>query len=206
NKLLYEGNSSTSWDISKQIKSYILELEGIQERELTLVTSIRSSQRLQRANIAIFFDAAFDSQNNRSVSGLIVKEEEHRIVVAKSILHENVASPFAKEAYAGYQATRLGIQLGYHTLDIIGDSKTVITKCQSENRDRSEIGAIISDIQSLKDFFQKVIFYFKPRNENIEAHRLAKRALKKGEEQYLEGETLRAFCEELELKRLGCSE
>ncbi|MFQ6633335.1 hypothetical protein Gotur_012384, partial [Gossypium turneri] len=110
------------------------------------------------------------SYNFLAVSGLIVKNEAGRIVGAKSILHDNVASPFAAEAYAGFQATRLGIQLGYYTLDIIGDSKTVITKCQSGNRDRSEIGAIISDIQSLKDFFQKVRFYFNPRSENIEAH------------------------------------
>ncbi|MBA0703162.1 hypothetical protein Goari_027382, partial [Gossypium aridum] len=107
------------------------------------------------AKKAIFFDATFDLQNSRSASSLVVRNEEGRIVAAKSTLHENVASPFAAEAYASFQATRLGIQLGYHTLDIIGDSKTVITKCQNVNRDRSEIGAIISDIQSLKEYYQK---------------------------------------------------
>ncbi|MBA0794900.1 hypothetical protein Gohar_019185, partial [Gossypium harknessii] len=68
------------------------------------------------------------------------------------------------------------------------------------------IGAIISDIQGLKGFFQKVRFYFIPRTGNIEAHRLAKGTLMKGEEQYLERETLRAFCEEQEPNRLGYSE
>ncbi|MBA0818332.1 hypothetical protein Gohar_019436 [Gossypium harknessii] len=109
NKFLYEGKISTSRDISKQIKSYILEIEGIRERELTLVTNTKTSQRLQRENTAIFFDAAFDSQYNRSASGLVVKEQEGKVVAAKSILHGNVASPFAAEAYAGYQATMLGI-------------------------------------------------------------------------------------------------
>lgn len=124
-------------------------------------------------------------------------------MVAKPILHENVASPFAAEAYVGYQAIMLGIQLGYHTLDILGDSKTVTTKCQSENRDRSEIGAIISYIQGLKGFFQNISFYFIPRTGHIEAHRIAKETLKKGKEQYLEGETLKALCEEQEPNRLG---
>ncbi|MBA0778095.1 hypothetical protein Gotri_006013, partial [Gossypium trilobum] len=181
-KLLYEGKSSTSWEISKQIKSYILELEGIKDKALNSETNVRPRLRLQRANPAIFFDAAFDSQKCRSASGLVVKNEEGRIVAAKSILHDNVASPFAAEAYAGYQATRLGIQMGYHILDIIGDSKTVITKCKNTNRDKSEIGAIISDIQSLKDYFQEVRFQFIPRVENTEAHRLAKETLKKEEE------------------------
>ncbi|MBA0778096.1 hypothetical protein Gotri_006013, partial [Gossypium trilobum] len=132
----------------------------------------------------------YPNKKCRSASGLVVKNEEGRIVAAKSILHDNVASPFAAEAYAGYQATRLGIQMGYHILDIIGDSKTVITKCKNTNRDKSEIGAIISDIQSLKDYFQEVRFQFIPRVENTEAHRLAKETLKKEEEQYLEGGTL----------------
>ncbi|XP_040965868.1 uncharacterized protein [Gossypium hirsutum] len=100
NKFLYEGKISTSRDISKQIKSYILEMEGIRNRELTSVTNTKSSQRQQRENMAIFFDAAFDSQHNRSASGLVVKEEG-KIVAAKLILHENVASPFAAEAWSG---------------------------------------------------------------------------------------------------------
>ncbi|MFQ6637508.1 hypothetical protein Gotur_013345 [Gossypium turneri] len=76
-------------------------------------------------------------------------------MVAKSILHENVASSFAAEAYAGYQAIMLGIRLGFLTVDILRDSKTVISKCQSENRDSSKIGAIINDIQASQGFFSK---------------------------------------------------
>ncbi|MBA0752548.1 hypothetical protein Gogos_001374, partial [Gossypium gossypioides] len=163
-------------------------------------------KRLQRENTTIFFDAAFDSQHNRSASGLVVKEQEGKIVAAKSILHENVVSPFAAEAYAGYQATMLGIQLGYLNVDILGDSKTVATKCQSENCDRSEIGAIISDIQGLKGFFQKIRFIFIPRTGNIEAHRIARETLNKGNELYLKRETSRALCEEQKPTRLGYSE
>ncbi|KAH1092285.1 hypothetical protein J1N35_019542 [Gossypium stocksii] len=76
--------------------------------------------------------------------------------------------------------------MGFHTLDILGDSKTVISKCQNANRDRSIIGTMIIDIQGLKTQFHEVRFYFIPRSENIEAHRLAKEALKNGEGEYLE--------------------
>ncbi|PPD73334.1 hypothetical protein GOBAR_DD29737 [Gossypium barbadense] len=128
---------------------------SIKERVITLEVSARPRQRVQRENKSIFFDAAFNSQNHRSASGLIVKNEEGRIIEAKSILHDNVASPFAAEAPAGYQATR---------------------------------------------------FYFIPRSENVEAHRLAKRSLHKGEDQYLVGETSRSICDESEPNRLGYSE
>ncbi|MBA0820707.1 hypothetical protein Gohar_027873, partial [Gossypium harknessii] len=41
---------------------------------------------------------------------------------------------------------------------------------------------------------------------NIEAHRIARETLKKGEELYLEGETSRVLCEEQEPMCLGYSE
>lgn len=205
NKVIYEGKSSTSHDISKQINSYISELDGIKNKAFILETNARPKQQVQRANVVIYFDAAFDSLNFRSTSGLVVKDEGGRTIATKSILYVNVASPFVAEAHAGFQPTKLGINMGFHILDILGDSKTVITKCQDANRDRSTIGAIISDIQSLKPHFQEISFYFIPRLENTEAHRLAKEALKNGEEQYLEGGTSRPFRGEIEQNRLGSS-
>ncbi|MBA0823476.1 hypothetical protein Goarm_020206, partial [Gossypium armourianum] len=135
--------------------------------ELNLEANARPRQSIQRANTAIFFDAAFDSQNSRSASGLVVKNEGGRIVAAKSMLHDNIASPFAAEAYARFQATNLGIHLGCHTLDIIGDSKIAITKCQNANRDRSKIGAIISDIQSLKGSLSRNQILLHPKKEKV---------------------------------------
>ncbi|MBA0580743.1 hypothetical protein Gorai_022949 [Gossypium raimondii] len=50
-------------------------MEGIQDRELNLEANARHRQSIQRANTAIFFNAAFDSQNSRSTSGLVFKNE-----------------------------------------------------------------------------------------------------------------------------------
>ncbi|KAK5846554.1 hypothetical protein PVK06_002847 [Gossypium arboreum] len=75
NKLIYEGKSSTSWDISKQINSYISELDGIKDKVLILEANARLKQNIQRANVVIYFDAVFDPQNFRSASGLVAKDE-----------------------------------------------------------------------------------------------------------------------------------
>ncbi|MBA0834462.1 hypothetical protein Goarm_006814, partial [Gossypium armourianum] len=53
--------------------------------------------------------------------------------------------------------------MGFNVLQIIGDSRTVITKCQSSEYDRSTIRAIISDIQNTKTHFQNIGFHFIPR-------------------------------------------
>lgn len=102
------------------------------------------------------------------------------------------------EAHVGFQAKKLGIHMGFHTLDILGDSRTIITKCQSADRDRSNIGAIIGDIQSLKTHFQEIRSHFIPRTKNTCAHLLAKAALKNGKEQYLEGGIPQSIRREIE--------
>lgn len=72
----------------------------------------------------------------------------------------------------------------------MGDSKTVIKKCKEKSTDKSIIRAIIRDIQQKKSDFQELIFQYIHRSENLEAHRIVKNALEKGETVYLREEEL----------------
>lgn len=53
---------------------YILELEGIEERTLSLEAKMSSPQTERRANLEIYFDVAYNQQASRSASGLVVKD------------------------------------------------------------------------------------------------------------------------------------
>ncbi|KAA3465211.1 reverse transcriptase [Gossypium australe] len=170
------------------INSHISELEGVEDRRLSLDATTRFSHAEQRANVAIYFDAAYDQQTFRSASGLVVYDVRGRILASKAVLHSNVASPFAVEAHARLQAVKLGEQMGFTVLDIICDSKTVIMKCQTGNRDSSNVGALIRDIQATKSNFQEIKFWFIPRTENTCADLIAREMLYKREEFYLERE------------------
>ncbi|MBA0833608.1 hypothetical protein Goarm_006039 [Gossypium armourianum] len=75
---------------------------------------------------------------------------------------------------------QLGISMGFSILEIMGDSRTVIKKCQTTDFDRSIIGALIRDIHSKKIHFQEIGFHFIPKAENTYAHILTKEALQKG--------------------------
>ncbi|MFQ6622397.1 hypothetical protein Gotur_003160 [Gossypium turneri] len=77
--------------------------------------------------------------------------------------------------------------MGFTDLQILGDSKTIIRKCQSSEQDRSVIGAIINDIQEIKTKFNSIGFCFISRTENFYAHAVETEALRKGEGHYLEG-------------------
>ncbi|KAA3458792.1 reverse transcriptase [Gossypium australe] len=209
NKLIYEGKKLNSWDITRQINSHISELERVEDRKFSLDATTRFSHAEQRVNVAVSFDAAYDQQTFRSASGLVVYDVGERILASKAVLHSNVASPFAAKAHAGLQAVRLGEQMGFTILDIIGDSKTVIMKCQSGNRDSSNIGALIRDIQATKSNFQEIRFRFIPRTENTCADLIAREMLYKREEFYLEGEipdSIRRQMEQLSRRTLDREE
>ncbi|MBA0628280.1 hypothetical protein Godav_023039 [Gossypium davidsonii] len=75
--------------------------------------------------------------------------------------------------------------MGLRSVTIMGDSKTVIKKCQTIDMDKSIIGPVIRDIQSYGSRFQEIIFQFIQKLENYQAHKLAKEALIKWEERNL---------------------
>ncbi|MBA0844647.1 hypothetical protein Goarm_022309 [Gossypium armourianum] len=129
--------------------------------------------------------AAFDINNSRSASGMVARDQNGEIAVSNSTLHSNVFSPFVAEALACLEATRLGISMGYNSVTIMGDSKTIINKCKTRVRDKLVLGAIMVDIQNNKTRFQNIVFRFIQRTENVQAHNLAREALRKGEGSYL---------------------
>lgn len=138
----------------------------------------------------IHFDAAYDSNTSSSVSGLVGWDSRGVLIALKIVIHRNVSSPFAAEAHACLEGVKLGISLRIHSVKLMGDSKTVIKKCQETSTDKSVIGVIIRDIQQKKSDFQDLIFQYINRSENLDAHRIAKIAFEKGETIYLRGEEL----------------
>ncbi|KAK5793506.1 hypothetical protein PVK06_034655 [Gossypium arboreum] len=73
---------------------------------------LRFSTR-EQVNSVIF--SAVDYGSSGQVSGLIVRAMDGEILASKSVLHSDVASPFAAEAFAGLDAIRLAV-----TVQMIG--------------------------------------------------------------------------------------
>ncbi|MBA0829881.1 hypothetical protein Goarm_014455 [Gossypium armourianum] len=186
NQLVYEKRQMSGTEIARKIRNYISELEATKRGKLTLHSSESFQQVLKRGRATVHFDAAFDRQTSRSASGLIVWNGEGEILVSQAVHHSNIEDPFTAEAYARLQAIKLGISLGINKIEVMGDSKMVIKKCQSSIIDRSVIGAIIRDIQNRKSSYQEIEFSFIPKARNIYAHTIATEALKRGESFYLE--------------------
>lgn len=65
------------------------------------------------------------------------------------------------------------------------DSLTVIKKCQNKNKDKSEIGPFIQNIQALSQLYALIKFQYTKRIGNNLADKIEKESLRRGEEFYL---------------------
>ncbi|XP_040956134.1 uncharacterized protein [Gossypium hirsutum] len=189
-------------EIARKIRNYLTELEAAKKEKPTIHTSDSYQQIFKRGKATVQFDAAFDSQTSTSASGLLAWNEEGKILASLAVLHSNIEDPFTAEAHAGLQAINLGIRLGINKMEIMGDSKTVIKKCQCFNTDRSIIGAIIRDIRNRKERYEEIMFSFIPKAKNIYAHTIATEALKRSESFYLEKGVPEMIRRELERRGL----
>ncbi|KAK5833208.1 hypothetical protein PVK06_017025 [Gossypium arboreum] len=99
-------------------------------------------------------------RNFKSTSGLIVWDRGGKLMVTKTVLHRNVLSPFAAEALAGLHALKLGSEMDLPSVTVMGDSRTIIKKCQAMKRDKSAIGAIINNIHNKITQFGDLRFQF----------------------------------------------
>lgn len=131
--------------------------------------------------VTINFDMAFNQVQRISYSGIVARNAQNEILVSKYVLQRNVGSPFTPEGYTCLQAVLLGLQDGYLSVHIEGDSKSVVCKCESKHQGRYEISAIIYSIQNLKKIFHNIIFTHVARSGNSLAHYLATNCLKSKE-------------------------
>ncbi|MBA0781797.1 hypothetical protein Gotri_002683 [Gossypium trilobum] len=110
-KLLLDGES---------IGKYIKELDEVGERMLTRNCTVPEWVPTRDPFFCFNFDASYDPKEFTSGSGLVARNIRGEILVTKSMLHVEVASPFTAEALACVQAVALGRSMGVDVVEIEG--------------------------------------------------------------------------------------
>ncbi|KAK8591515.1 hypothetical protein V6N13_031557 [Hibiscus sabdariffa] len=82
------------------------------------------------------------------------------------------------EAKAIIQGMLFALDLGFYYIEMESDSKTIITKINSQHCDLSEVGMFTHDIKMLIDSFARCTFSFIGRNGNMAVHAMAATGLK----------------------------
>ncbi|XP_040937229.1 uncharacterized protein [Gossypium hirsutum] len=92
---------------------------------------------LMGSRLKINFDAAFNNHKKELCFGLVIRNEEARVICSKTVMNTNILFVFAAEAVACVQALNLGLQLGLREVETEGDSWSVVRKLQEKMNDRS---------------------------------------------------------------------
>lgn len=93
-KWVHKKNFLPGKSIAELVKRYVQEQIIISDKiKLDLSTSV-AWKPLEFGFVKINFDAAFDHSQHRSASGLIARNANGRILASRSILHENMGTPF----------------------------------------------------------------------------------------------------------------
>ncbi|MBA0785183.1 hypothetical protein Gotri_025953 [Gossypium trilobum] len=126
NQLLHERKQSTGKEIAEWVVRYIRELEGLEDKKITRLKGNEEWNPLLDSFIKINFNASFNQTQARPGSGVVARNSFCEIVASKTILHRAIASPFAMEGHACFQALLLGLQLRLPIVIVEGDAMTII--------------------------------------------------------------------------------
>ncbi|MBA0845806.1 hypothetical protein Goarm_022764, partial [Gossypium armourianum] len=123
NKFIHEGRNTTGRGLAQNIQRHMTEYEGI--KVVKKIERIYRGYRIQEdvPRIMIQFDAALDSRTFKSATGLVGWDMRGNLLVLKTVIHRNVPSPLATEAYACLEGIKLGIALRTQSVRIMEDSK-----------------------------------------------------------------------------------
>ncbi|MBA0771026.1 hypothetical protein Gotri_019559 [Gossypium trilobum] len=186
NKRIHEGKVSNGKEVANFINSYISKITSLGKRDLNLTGEKKRWKCPQGGFIKINFDGAYNKSQNRSASGVVVRDSEGKILLSCSKIHNDISSAFVAEAIACRKAVQIGTGKGWQFLILEGDSLAIIKKCSTKGQDRSMVRAYIYDIQQQIYGLDNIRFQHTPRSANNLAHILATEALRRGEEIYLD--------------------
>lgn len=122
---MHEGKNTTGRVLTQNVHRHMAKYEGV--KVMNIPVNMNRNYKIQKdiSRVTIQFDATFDSRNFKLAIGLVGWDLRGELLVLKMIIHNNISSPFAAEAYACLEATKIGISMGMQSVKLIGDSKSI---------------------------------------------------------------------------------
>ncbi|KAA3465500.1 cinnamoyl-CoA reductase 1-like [Gossypium australe] len=145
-------------------------------------------------NVKINFDAAFERQNNRSCTGIVIRNSSGKNTYQQ-----------CSQQKLSHASRRLDLvaESRFLRVEIEGDTLAIIRKLQSEEEDGSEIRAYIVDAKKLCSNFITCDFRHARRQKNKVAHLLEKEGLKENENMHLSSGLSSAVVRAVEINKQG---
>ncbi|XP_059455112.1 uncharacterized protein LOC132185342 [Corylus avellana] len=122
-------------------------------------------------------DSALNKKEGKMGFGLVMRDHEGRVIVAKSIVRLGKWDSAAAEALAAYFGVISGHEQGVQQLILEGDAKQITEAIKDEGQNLSLLGQLIKDVRFGLNAIPMWNVEHVHREANKAAHRLAKLAL-----------------------------
>ena len=129
-----------------------------------------------RDSVCVNVDAAVFSADQRMGMGMVIRDHYG---VVKLIGNEGISGtyePEMGEAFAIRRALVIARDNGFTKIILASDCLSMIQRIRALVRDRSCVGAVVSDIKTLATDFSTISFQHYNRSNNVVAHLLARRS------------------------------
>ncbi|KAL4310599.1 hypothetical protein GQ457_01G027790 [Hibiscus cannabinus] len=182
NELVHNDSTFSTVKVSSFILAFLLGLESS-----AVVTFPRQGIKNVKwfppdGDIIKFnFDASFNAESKSSISGIVARDCQGFIVAACTYPHYGIGDAFIAEAVAYEKAVTFAFELGFRSVQVEGDSLSVIKKLSSAMADKSVISPILVDIKAWSKAFDIITFSFVSHEGNAVAHELARAGLQYSE-------------------------
>ncbi|XP_017609372.1 uncharacterized protein LOC108455303 [Gossypium arboreum] len=127
NKMYHEGCKAQVHEAVGFINAYYAEI--VHKSEVLKSRNEICNKTLQPPRgdrIKINFDAVFNNSQHKSVSGIIARNNDGKVMASCTYLGVNMADPTTTEARSCLQAVNMAEELGFQEVDVEGDVLTVI--------------------------------------------------------------------------------
>ncbi|MBA0655192.1 hypothetical protein Goklo_007700 [Gossypium klotzschianum] len=172
--IYHEGAGKNAHGVISFIKAYITEIDRLENATSTMHFSVDKKWEPPVGDVLkLNFDASFQQDTNRSVSGVIVRNAKGLIMAACTHLNEYIMDSTMAVACAYLQSITFAEDLGFRKIIVEGDSLIVIKKMRTPVDDKSCISAPVKEVKARIRSFESINFSFAPRCANNAAHVLA---------------------------------
>ncbi|XP_059456541.1 uncharacterized protein LOC132186577 [Corylus avellana] len=127
--------------------------------------------------VKVNVDAALDKKGGKMGFGLIMRDHEGQVIVAKNIMRLGTWKPAVAEVLAVYFGVISGQVQRVQQLIVEGVAKQITDAIQDEGQNHSLLGRLIDDVRLGLNAIPKLKVEHVNREANKVAHRLAKLAL-----------------------------
>ncbi|PPS03778.1 hypothetical protein GOBAR_AA16881 [Gossypium barbadense] len=100
NARLHEKTSRTGIETAHFVRSYIAELDGVEQKTPKILQIARKWKHPPEQSVKINFDGAYDARLCQSALGVVARNSEGDVLLSSSKIHQGISSAFAAKALA----------------------------------------------------------------------------------------------------------